>query len=221
VTCLRGNCPKEPRHKGFCEKHYREDLKERRVTPLPTCSVVERGEKCNGVHVAQGFCDLHYRRFQRHGDPLFVTERKDWNHHGYFVEVPTYASMHQRIYRKRGKASTYTCINCGTTAAEWACIRNKTVEGTHCGIKVRWSINVDDYDPMCSRCHARLDAQAIAGEAHYAAKLNEEMVRELRARAAAGEVIVHLAREFGMNDGTVRDAIAGRTWTHLGGDPDK
>lgn len=33
-----------------------------------TCSIPD----CNGRHEARGWCDKHYQRWQRHGDPLFT-----------------------------------------------------------------------------------------------------------------------------------------------------
>lgn len=46
------------------------------------CSI----EGCRFKHDSKGFCSLHYQRFKRYGDPLFLKakqpHRKRWLHHG-------------------------------------------------------------------------------------------------------------------------------------------
>lgn len=37
----------------------------------PKCSI----EGCNKPNLAQTYCDMHYRRFKRHGDPNFVNPK--------------------------------------------------------------------------------------------------------------------------------------------------
>lgn len=53
------------------------------------------------------------------------------------------------------------------------------------------------------------------GERAPAAKLNRSQVREIRARLAAGAGIRPLAREIGVNRGTVADIAKRRTWAWL------
>jgi len=53
------------------------------------------------------------------------------------------------------------------------------------------------------------------GERHYMARLTEAQVRELRARAGAGEVQAALAREYGVADETVSAIMHRRTWAHV------
>lgn len=47
------------------------------------------------------------------------------------------------------------------------------------------------------------------------AKLTDEIVRECRARAAAGESQHSLARAFGVSQGAIRLAVIGVTWRHV------
>lgn len=35
-----------------------------------SCSVLEDGTPCDGRAIARGWCDKHYRRWRKHGDPL-------------------------------------------------------------------------------------------------------------------------------------------------------
>ena len=53
------------------------------------------------------------------------------------------------------------------------------------------------------------------GTAHYQARLNPFLVREIRARAAAGESPTWIADDLGVGRGTVRAVIERRTWKHV------
>lgn len=66
------------------------------------------------------------------------------------------------------------------------------------------------YDP---EVHKRV---RLRGERHKLAKLNEDAVRQIRARYATGEVSLRaLARDYGVDRATLKSAVAGRTWTHV------
>ena len=54
------------------------------------------------------------------------------------------------------------------------------------------------------------------GEMQGNARLTEDDVREIRRRAADGELQRVLAAEFGVSRWTITDAISGRNWGHLG-----
>lgn len=53
------------------------------------------------------------------------------------------------------------------------------------------------------------------GERHQDAKLTDEIVRECRARHAAGETKRVLSREFGVSWPAMHAAIIGKTWKHV------
>lgn len=55
------------------------------------------------------------------------------------------------------------------------------------------------------------------GEQVQTAKLTEAIVRSARSRHAAGEPYQKLASEFGVSRDTLRDAVRGFTWKHVGG----
>jgi NUMOD4 motif/HNH endonuclease len=59
------------------------------------------------------------------------------------------------------------------------------------------------------------DGTQTVGTRHGLAKLTDEIVRECRARVAAGETRVNLAREFGVNPGTIAAVVNRRTWRHV------
>lgn len=57
------------------------------------------------------------------------------------------------------------------------------------------------------------------GEAHWAAKLTEAEVREIRRRAAAGERTGTLAEVFGVDPSHVRRILRRAIWRHLVASP--
>lgn len=66
---------------------------------------------------------------------------KHWN----YSEKPTVLTLHKRIHRKYGKASSYVC-KCGIAAKDWAFIG-----------RGEYTDNRDDYTPLCRKCHIALD----------------------------------------------------------------
>ena len=61
----------------------------------------------------------------------------------------------------------------------------------------------------------RAHGRTIEGERHGAARLTETMVREARARSAAGEPQRVLAEAFGVSKATLNHAVSGRSWGHV------
>lgn len=84
-----------------------------------------------------------------------------------------------------------------------------------------------DNPPCCNPAHLLVGTQADnmadrmtagkyqRGSTHYAAKLTEDSVREIRRRWAAGETQADLAREFGIKQGTISNVVRGYSWKHV------
>lgn len=86
-----------------------------------------------------------------------------------------------------------------------------------------------DNPPCCNPRHLRLGTQAdnnadktlkgrsrgAPGVSHPLSKLTDDIVREARARAANGESILSLSREFGVDRKTIRCAVRGTAWKHV------
>jgi hypothetical protein len=58
-------------------------------------------------------------------------------------------------------------------------------------------------------------APKARGERHSHAKLTEALVREIRARVAAGEVQRHLAAEYGVSVATICNIVSRKIWAHV------
>jgi hypothetical protein len=59
------------------------------------------------------------------------------------------------------------------------------------------------------------DGTITAGVRASTAKLTDEIVREIRVRAAAGEPRATLAQEFGVGKTAIHNAVQGLTWKHV------
>lgn len=56
------------------------------------------------------------------------------------------------------------------------------------------------------------------GEAHYRSKLTDDMVREIRARFAAGDAsAMEMANEYPVSASAITQMLAGKTWKHITG----
>lgn len=66
-TCTMPDCGKPYYATGRCRSHYSKLQRERRANTASPCKVDNCGEPGVG---GRGWCQKHYRRFQRHGDPL-------------------------------------------------------------------------------------------------------------------------------------------------------
>ncbi len=70
----------------------------------------------------------------------------------------TYGAAHRRIYRLRGKASQYACVDCGEAAKDWSYDGNDPNELPDPG---GWVYSQDPayYVPRCRFCHRGYDAR--------------------------------------------------------------
>lgn len=104
-----------------------------------SCSVTGCGK--TGT-LTRGMCEMHYTRWQRHGDPQFVLGKGVPR-----TDSPGYFAKHNRVKKARGRASQFLCAGCcGGRAEDWA-----TVHGTE-GLDV-WH----DYVALCTRCYLQYD----------------------------------------------------------------
>lgn len=83
------------------------------------------------------------------------------------------AAAHDRVRSVRGKASDYPCVECGGVAYDWAL--SKGAETTYSAPRTgrKYSLRIEDYMPMCRRCHVHYDhngtfVQYFGANAHRA-----------------------------------------------------
>lgn len=106
-------------------------------------------------------------------------ERARFKHgHNYRGQVGTreqrqvgYRALHQRIERRRGTASDYDCRVCGDQARTWALDHDSQTENLrvddHTSMAgLVFSLDLDDYRPLCQRCNALEGSPRVAGMAN-------------------------------------------------------
>lgn len=73
-----------------------------KVVPMRTCKI----EGCENKHDARGYCQKHYLRYKRHGDPLYLSPRNSNRKHGMCktLEYRTWESLIQRCENKNNKS---------------------------------------------------------------------------------------------------------------------
>lgn len=186
-------------------------------------------EGCAGAHKSRGWCDTHYQRWRKHGDPLRV-----------LTSGPTPRSREEALF---------SGIPVGLGAGEcwpWQRFLDKDGYGTlkHSGKHYRahrYSYDLhfpglEGWMVVRHTCHkescvnphhllAGTQADNIAdqavrgtttrGERQGLSVLTEDKVREIRRQHLAGETSVAIAKSIGNSVHCVRDVLRGKTWKHV------
>lgn len=69
-----------------------------------------------------------------------------------------YRHAHSRVVQARGPAASHACGDCGEQAEHWAWQHGPEFlvdDRTGC----RYSLDVMDYEPLCRKCHGKLDGR--------------------------------------------------------------
>lgn len=122
----------------------------------PKCTI----KKCGKPHRARGYCQMHYKRLLRNGDPMVV--QREWGH-GNLAKVVGYTPAHQRVRKLRGRAAEHLCAHCGAPANDWAynyedpspLVEDVQIRDTI--VPMVYSLNPDCYIPLCHSCHRNFD----------------------------------------------------------------
>jgi hypothetical protein len=148
--------------KGLCDAHYFRQWRGRGVgsavvaikRPGATCSI----QGCTAPAVARTWCQMHYTRYLRNGDPGITkspTRRHGTANNMWAGADIGYGGVHQRVRRALGRASTYLCP-CGEPADHWA-YDHADQDERRSEDGLLYSTDLAHYMPMCARCHRRLD----------------------------------------------------------------
>ena len=72
-------------------------------------------------------------------------------------EAVGYGGAHQRVKKLHGPPSAHRCVDCGECATEYA-FNNSDGPDVRVGERgLRYSVNPEDYDPVCRSCHRQRD----------------------------------------------------------------
>jgi hypothetical protein len=114
---------------------------------MASCAIPGCGQ---GIR-ARGWCNTHYRRWQRHGDPgadIPVAPKSS--------DGSSYLCVRRRLQRERGSATATSCAECGVPAAFWSYAGGDPDERIDPARGVRFSLDLSRYRPRCRACHRRV-----------------------------------------------------------------
>lgn len=175
--CGIGGCGNKHLARGLCIKHYnawkRGSLKinaarTRRSTPIK-CSVVD----CERTAESRDLCNTHYERWRISGSTQDPIRRLESDHHGWVGDRAKYSTVHSRLNRHRGKASTHRCCQCPSLAESWAYDHADPSENFN-ERDQPFSTNLDHYLPMCWPCHNEFDRNQKLSQSAGASTISKD-----------------------------------------------
>jgi hypothetical protein len=120
-----------------------------RLSHMPPCSI----DGCAQLQVnSRGWCAHHYGKWWTHGDPNWVR-----------TPAANYRAAHRAVVKARGKASEHLCAVCAGPARDWSYdgLDPNDLTGNCDGHELNFSLDIDRYEPLCTRCHKRRDTQVL------------------------------------------------------------
>lgn len=155
--CEASDCEREVHARSLCRKHYSRALDHGTIDVRPTryrvgiCIVEDCESPDRGAHC---LCNKHHKRMLRHGSTDSL--RPDRPRFRWMGDNIAYISVHARLRRARGSASSYLCIDCGEAAKHWSyrngCESEMVDEGGR-----HYCPHVEHYDARCWHCHKSFD----------------------------------------------------------------
>lgn len=141
--------------------------------------------------------------------------------------TPEYQRQHAAVYRARGKARDYQCVDCDNRAADWSLAHELDPN------------DVQSYFPRCRKCHLEYDWEAhqhtdetkakissgLTGHKRtIASRVNQSMTRtgldesnilEIRRLFASGMLQSEIADMYDTSRMTINRIVNRKTWTHV------
>lgn len=173
--CSISGCVRPAKSRGWCETHY---FRWYRTGNAGDAEILVKGLNSTGLCTHDDcskpvkgmmlYCSMHLARNYRHGDMDTVkTPERKWGEENpnWVGEDVGYGGAHCRIYRARGNATEYPCVDCFDQAAQWSYRHGSERENTEWmdGKLVPYSPDPMDYDPRCVPCHKAFDLAHLRG----------------------------------------------------------
>lgn len=143
--------------------------------PVRTCSI----EDCRNRHFGRGWCEKHYNRWRKTGDPARTATGRVYANRAPSRQpaasrprvadsLLSYKGSHKRVRSARGRAAEHACVACAEPATEWAYSHADTqgelTEVSHIFSKtpraIAYSPDPQFCEPMCHSCHVSADLNA-------------------------------------------------------------
>lgn len=168
--CSVDGCTSRCHGRGLCRTHYKRWRKHgdtetvKRVYRGPDICTVPGCDRSEPTR--RGMCTLHYQRWAKTGDPEVVQLREypsGPDHHAW-TDEPAYRTVHARLDREQGSATSHRCAVCNDAAEQWAYDHNDPDERIGVvsgGAAVPYSVKPEHYRPLCHACHRRVDLRSL------------------------------------------------------------
>jgi hypothetical protein len=194
------------------------------------CSI----DGCGRPILAWGWCNRHYRRWKRNGDPSdkprvypVKSEAPGWFNDVFMASVKIDEATGCWVWQRPISTSRYGAINFagkrrGAHRVAFAVHNGRNIDGLGC------ICHRCDNPPCVNPAHLfeatqlenirdRNEKQRTArGEATPHARLNPEKVLDIRRRAASGkESVRSISRSYGVDHMTILNIVRGETWGHV------
>lgn len=168
-TCKIDSCERPVHLRDWCRRHYLRWIRYSSPTagaplrePPPEdglCTIKD----CTKTHKARGMCGAHYVLWRTKGSPIPGKPLAGEKHYKWTGNDASYEAIHLRIYKAKGKASSYRCQHCENGARHWAYDHQDKNQryGTNKGHTLVYSLSLDHYIPLCGSCHKVLDQKRL------------------------------------------------------------
>ena len=170
-SCKVDDCDSAVVKKGMCNRHYMRQYRGLalegpfRVSDYGDQQCAQNGCERGAKGGAYGYCQMHYHRLFRHGDPSVVKggpgamgeKSAAWK-----GDSIGYQQAHVRV--KTLRKDENECIHCrATTGLEWALNWEVVKPSELCygdnghGYELAYSLKTDHYIRLCTGCHRTFD----------------------------------------------------------------
>lgn len=155
--CAEEGCDRPHLAMGWCQLHYRRQYVAGAVVRSDGSEAVARDTcvqpGCDRPAAAGSACEPHQKRARRGTDLEAPVGQMP------AAPISTIRAVHKALARERGPAVEWCCATCSLPAAEWAFVGVERPDQHHPRLG-HFSTDLDDYLPLCVRCHRERDAQA-------------------------------------------------------------
>lgn len=194
------------------------------IAPLVNvCSI----DGCDGAIFARGWCNRHYKRWYRHGDPAITSKAAPGEIFAWIDSVMSAIPTDECVIfpfgldahgygqsSENGKKAKVHRVVCERTHGMPP---SPNAEAAHsCGVRacanprhLRWATRAENEADKIT--HGTL----TIGERHGMVKLTEGEVLEIRRRSEAGETQQKLGVEFGVSKTTIGKIVRRERWSYL------
>lgn len=245
TTCSVPGCLEPRKGLGYCNRHYLRVLRTgtpgglRPPALSPICSV----DDCGRPRACRGYCTLHYSRWRNWGNALMTPEehyaaalaarfwsRVDksgdcWEWKG-TRDVDGYGKFHYgshdviRAHRLSFIMANGIAELSSEIVVRHHCDNPPCVRPDHLASGTPADNNSDcasrGRQARGDRHGARLKPHTVRrGALNGMAKLDEDLVRQIRLLSAAGEYQKHIAALTGVTQGTVSKIVLRKIWAHV------